>query len=106
MRKKKLLPKLFAHVLLITFCIAIAVGSFIPAKAQNVTHPNLLDTAQLSSFLDSIFAEEMEKTHIPGAVVSIVKDGTILFTKGYGFANIEMKMLIIPDKTNVGTRMG
>jgi CubicO group peptidase (beta-lactamase class C family) len=41
----------------------------------------------------------MEKSHIPGAVISVVKDGKIIFTKGYGVADIEKKTPVVPDQT-------
>jgi CubicO group peptidase (beta-lactamase class C family) len=53
----------------------------------------------LESLLDPIFAEQMAKLNIPGAVVAVVKDGKILFTKGYGYADIEKKTPVLPDKT-------
>ncbi|MFQ5892280.1 MAG: serine hydrolase domain-containing protein [Candidatus Methanofastidiosia archaeon] len=41
----------------------------------------------------------MKELHIPGAVFILVKDGEIFFAKGYGFANLEKKTPVIPDKT-------
>ena len=54
---------------------------------------------ELATLLDPIFAERMEKSHIPGAVISIVKDGKVIFTKGYGVADVETKNPVLPDKT-------
>lgn len=54
---------------------------------------------ELESLCDPIFAEQMAKLHIPGAVVAVVKDGEILFTKGYGYADMEKKTPVVPDKT-------
>lgn len=48
---------------------------------------------------DPIFAEQMAKLHIAGAVVAVVQDGKILFTKGYGYADVEKKTPVVPDKT-------
>lgn len=41
----------------------------------------------------------MLKEHIPGAVFVLVKDGKIFFSKGYGYADLEQKIPVIPDKT-------
>jgi CubicO group peptidase (beta-lactamase class C family) len=54
---------------------------------------------ELDSLLDPIFAQQMAKLHIPGAVVAIVKDGKVLFTKGYGYADVEKKTFVLPYKT-------
>src|SRR3712207_4492046 len=69
------------------------------AQAQVTPNNNLTDPKELETFLDPIFAEQMEKSHIPGAVVSVVKDGKIIFTKGYGVADIEKKTPVVPDQT-------
>lgn len=63
-------------------------------QTNNLAHPKELET-----FLDPIFAEQMAKLHIPGAVISIVKDGKTVFTKGYGVADIEKKTPVVPEKT-------
>ena len=54
---------------------------------------------ELESLVDPIFADQMAKLHVPGAVVAVVKDGKVLFTKGYGYADIEKKTPVVPDKT-------
>lgn len=57
------------------------------------------DPKELEAFLDSFFDEEMSASHVPGAVFALVKDGKIFFTKGYGFADLEKKVPVIPDRT-------
>lgn len=57
------------------------------------------DPQEVATFLDKFFAKEMPKEHIPGAVVALVRDGEILVTKGYGYANVEKKIPVVPDKT-------
>jgi CubicO group peptidase (beta-lactamase class C family) len=68
-------------------------------QAQASQTNNLTDPKELESFLDPIFTAQMSKQHIPGAVISVVKDGKTIFTKGYGVADIEKKTPVIPDKT-------
>jgi CubicO group peptidase (beta-lactamase class C family) len=53
----------------------------------------------LSDFADNFFTEKMTEYHIPGAALVIVKDGTVIFSKGYGYANIEKNMPVDPGKT-------
>ncbi|HSG42821.1 MAG TPA: serine hydrolase domain-containing protein [Anaerolineales bacterium] len=57
-----------------------------PALAQG-NSPN--DPKELEMFLDAYLAEQMNAYHIPGVVISFVKDGEEFFTKGYGYADIE-----------------
>ncbi|HEX8198218.1 MAG TPA: hypothetical protein VF571_18635, partial [Pyrinomonadaceae bacterium] len=43
-----------------------------------------LSQKDLETLFDPIFAERMHKLNVPGAVISVVKDGKTVFTKGYG----------------------
>lgn len=57
------------------------------------------DPKELEAFLDAFFKEKMDKCHIPGLVFVLVKDGDIFFSKGYGYADLEKKKVVIPDQT-------
>jgi CubicO group peptidase (beta-lactamase class C family) len=57
------------------------------------------DPKELEAFLDDFFATQMAALHVPGAVITVVKDGKIFFTKGYGYADLEKKIPVTPDKT-------
>jgi CubicO group peptidase (beta-lactamase class C family) len=57
------------------------------------------DARELEQFLDKIFAEEMLKEHIPGAVFVFVKDGAAFFSKGYGFVDLERAKPVSPERT-------
>src|SRR5215216_1622028 len=57
------------------------------------------DPAELEAFLDEELGREMEKHHIAGAAVSVVKDGELCFTKGYGYADLENKGPVDPERT-------
>ncbi|MEW6495718.1 MAG: serine hydrolase domain-containing protein [Cyanobacteriota bacterium] len=57
------------------------------------------DPQEVEAFIDKFFAQEMQDEHVPGAVVALVRDGEILFTKGYGYADVEQRIPVTPDKT-------
>jgi len=61
--------------------------------------PGLNDPQEFEAFVDNFFKEEVSKSHIPGGVVSVVKDGKLFFAKGYGYANLEKKIPVEADKT-------
>ena len=71
----------------------------LPCAAQPQGTSLLTDPHELEVFIDKFFAEQMEKLHIPGAVFVLVKDGEIFFAKGYGYANMEKRIPVAPDKT-------
>lgn len=57
---------------------------------------NLDDIAGLTAFVDGIMEEDMNRLQIPGAVISIVKDGRIILAKGYGSSNLEQAAPVDP----------
>lgn len=61
--------------------------------------PGPTDPAELEAFLDELFAQEMEEYQIAGAAVSVVKDGELFFAKGYGYADLENKIVVDAEKT-------
>ena len=61
------------------------------------------DPAELEAFLDEELGKEMQKHHIAGAAVSVVKDGELFFTKGYGSADLENDIPVDPEQTNFRT---
>lgn len=62
-------------------------------------HSGPTDPQELEAFLDAFFTSQMKELHIPGAVFILVKDGEVFFAKGYGYANLEKRTPVIPDKT-------
>src|SRR5215216_6175041 len=57
------------------------------------------DPAELEAFLDEELGSEMEKHHIAGAAVSVVKGGKLFFAKGYGDADLEKGIPVDPEHT-------
>ncbi|NEP21778.1 serine hydrolase domain-containing protein [Moorena sp. SIO3I6] len=53
----------------------------------------------IEEFSDNFFVNQMTENNIPGAVFTLVKDDKIIFSKGYGYANLEDKIPVIPNKT-------
>src|SRR5215218_7552169 len=58
------------------------------------------DRAEMEVFLDEELGKEMQKHHIAGAAVSVVKDGKLFFAKGYGSADLENGIPVDPERTN------
>lgn len=57
------------------------------------------DPKELEAFIDGIMAANLEANHIAGATISVVKDGQLFFTKGYGYANFKSRTPVLPDRT-------
>ncbi len=61
--------------------------------------PAQLTAADVSAFLDGLVPLQLERSDIAGAVIVVVKDGRILFAKGYGYADREKKKPVSVDET-------
>ncbi|MDQ0193623.1 serine hydrolase domain-containing protein [Paenibacillus wynnii] len=54
---------------------------------------------ELETFTDVFMKRSMQEHHVPGAVVSIVRDGRTTFIKGYGYADLDRQVPADPYKT-------
>jgi len=57
------------------------------------------DPQELEVFIDGVMAAQMEAYHIPGATISVVKDGKLFFAKGYGYADLGNRKPVIANQT-------
>jgi CubicO group peptidase (beta-lactamase class C family) len=69
-----------------------------PASASSA-HP--LERADLESWLDGMVPYALKAGDMAGAVVVVVKDGTVLLEKGYGYADVSKKLAMDPERTMV-----
>ncbi|MBA3786324.1 MAG: serine hydrolase [Acidobacteria bacterium] len=58
-----------------------------------------LTASDVEAFLDGIVPLQLEQQDIAGATVAIVKDGKILFAKGYGYADVKNKKPVSAEET-------
>ena len=58
-----------------------------------------LAAADLEAFLDGIVPQQLERENIAGATISIVKDGKLLFARGYGYSDVANKKPVVADET-------
>jgi len=71
----------------------------VPVVAPTTSPAPELTKADFETFLDALIPSQLRNRNIAGAVVSGVKDGQVLFQKGYGYADVEEKKPVLPDQT-------
>jgi CubicO group peptidase (beta-lactamase class C family) len=88
---------------------APATSSLVPASAtpsvplsaattiDGATHA--LTEADLSAFLDGLVPIALARGDVAGGVVSVVKDGKLLFARGYGYADLAKRTPVDADRT-------
>lgn len=80
-----------------TFLILLAVLFFTTVASANP--PDLRDREQLENFSDGVMYTSMQSQHVAGAVLSVVADGKLLFSKGYGYSDVEKQLPVDPKQT-------
>jgi CubicO group peptidase (beta-lactamase class C family) len=78
-------------VLFALFCIACS-----PVHAAGA---ELSSPADVAAFFDAAVPAGMAEYNIPGAVVSVVADGELVFAKGYGYSDIATRSPVDPEAT-------
>jgi len=68
----------------------------VPAT-PNQAHPLTAD--DLQAFFDGVFPLQLERSDVAGATVLVMKDGNVLFEKGYGYTDIKSKKPVDPAAT-------
>lgn len=100
-------------VMVAALCVVMTAASQTPAAApdspaavDNAGAPaaHELTAADVEPWLDSLLTYGLKNGDIAGAVVSIVKDGHVLFQSGYGYADVEKRIPM--DAERVMTRIG
>lgn len=84
-------------LLLLAFLAATLCPGPVYAAPSGQT-PSGISYAEMASLIDSYAEEYVGKTS-PGAAVVIVKDGEIIFSKGYGYADKEKGIAVDPSET-------
>jgi CubicO group peptidase (beta-lactamase class C family) len=72
-------------VALLVVCVALL--PFACQRDRKPVEPVVIEPAELQSFADAFFSEQMEALHIPGLTLIFVQGGEVVFAKGYGYAN-------------------
>ena len=68
-----------------------------PQPMPQGTHE--MTASDVEAFLDGIVPLQLGRNDIAGATVAVVKDGKLLFAKGYGFADVQSKKPVSPQET-------
>ena len=70
-------------------------GLFFPTQGLAIE----LNQLEVEAFFDGLISAQINQNRIPGAVVSLVQDGELIFSKGYGYSNIEAGTPVNPETT-------
>jgi CubicO group peptidase (beta-lactamase class C family) len=81
-------------------------GAQLPSQPPTSSQPQStwprgreLTRADLETWLDGLVPYAISNGNIAGGVVVVVKDGAVLLQKGYGYADVENKTPVDPERT-------
>ena len=68
-----------------------------PSYAQD--RPDVTNPAVVEAFVDGVVKTNMKSAHSPSGVVAVMKNETLIFSKGYGFLDVEKRIPVDPETT-------
>jgi CubicO group peptidase (beta-lactamase class C family) len=69
------------------------------STSANVTTSGPTDPEELEAFMDGAVNALLKAHHIPGVTVAMVKDGRVILSKGYGYADIDERRPVVSSQT-------
>ena len=102
--------------LFVLFVCAVALSSLVvaqvpspPSFTKKETPPatsaeapkngHEMTAVDVEAFLDGLVPLQIARADIAGATIAVVKDGKLLFAKGYGYADVQKKQPVSPQET-------
>ncbi|HKX55730.1 MAG TPA: serine hydrolase domain-containing protein, partial [Xanthomonadales bacterium] len=77
---------LACSVAMTLFCTTTSVASTL----------DVTDPAVVEAFVDGVVKPTMKENHSPSGVVMVMKDGQVVFAKGYGYIDVEQRIPVDP----------
>ncbi|MBN2562837.1 MAG: beta-lactamase family protein [Phycisphaerae bacterium] len=85
-----------AAFLLITAVLLLLASALNPHNTWATQMPNKLEDKWPAEKVDELF-REYDSPNTPGAAVAVMRDGTVVLSKGYGMAQLEYHIPITPE---------
>ena len=80
--------------------MALVIGACtLGVNAQEQRAVSRLESAAIETFADGFFAAQMARLQVPGAALAIVQGQRVVFSKGYGYADLAAKVPVDPERT-------
>ncbi|VVB94651.1 D-aminopeptidase [uncultured archaeon] len=82
----------------VTSILVILVLAQLESTPVNAQQNESLDSTELGAFFDGVMASQLDAYHVPGATVSVVQNGKLIFARGYGYANTGQRTPVVADR--------
>ena len=85
-------------LLLAVLLVCISQTKIVKAESETIFTPNGISIDEIEKTVGDIMEEKVGK-NVPGSAVVVVKDGKVVFSKGYGKSDLEENTDVIPEET-------
>ena len=92
----ELILRMFKKIICAALCSVLLFSITSPAHAAG----SVSVAQSLEKMTDEYLKKTLPDDHVAGAAVSVVKDGKVLFEKGYGYADLERKVPVDAESTS------
>jgi CubicO group peptidase (beta-lactamase class C family) len=79
--------------------LLLLAGDVAWSQVQTPAQPGPRDRTELATFFDGLYAGLDRAHHLSGMTVAVVRDGEIILLKGYGYADVEKRTSVDPERT-------
>lgn len=79
--------------------IIVALVFFAHNSVYALDKPDVTNPAVVEAFVDGVVKTTMKSSHSASGVVAVMQNGEIIFSKGYGFLDVEKRIPVDPKTT-------
>jgi CubicO group peptidase (beta-lactamase class C family) len=72
--------------------VALGLAALMGTVPVYADTPDVTDAGEVEAFVDGVVKPLMQKEHSPSGVVAVMKDGEVIFQKGYGYIDVEKRI--------------
>ena len=95
LRKNRLFTLLVLAALILSACQPIQPVASTQVPAAEASTPRLDDATAVA--IDALIQEMMARNHLPGFALGVVKDGELVYAKGFGVTNLDGGAPVTPQ---------
>ena len=86
------------RLIALLMCV-VALSSLVAASPETPANAHDMTAVDVEAFLDGLVPLQIKRSDIAGVTIAVVKDGKLLFAKGYGYADVQKKQPVSPQDT-------
>ena len=92
-------PNIKAKAFMLGLAVCFLAAAGLPGWVRAWDGAGTVNPGDAAAFVDAFFAERLASSRTPGAICILVKGGQVLLARGYGYADLEARRPMDPDRT-------